>query len=302
MDKKKIPLNAYLIFAAAVLLFLYILSFINSPSKDKRKTVDTALINPKYKNEIDQIGITNKGQTLNFSKNKNFWVLENYNQDSLAKLPADSSKLENMINQFSSICKAVIISEKNNDLNNFGLDSEDLFTISFYSKGTICSEINFGTQDFSQSKRYVKSGNNDSVFEVEDIYSSFLSVSQIAWTDPLIISQQILGKINTEDVQRIVLDSKSYLPGNENFSDYVSKLLSLRHGGVVSKGSFDIDKLITNIKLELGNRNEIELKIFPSTIEGEYIVAITYYDFNSSSKYSFYENISSWTYSKLNKI
>ena len=68
MDKKKIPLNAYLIFACILLVILYSFSVFKKPEAEQRKALSTALVNPKYRDDISRISIFNGGKSLTLDK------------------------------------------------------------------------------------------------------------------------------------------------------------------------------------------------------------------------------------------
>ena len=95
MDKKKIPLNAYLIFDCILLVILYSFSVFKKPEAEQRKALSTALVNPKYRDDISRISIFNGGKSLTLDKSSGYWQLlddENeYNDENIN--PNDDEKL-----------------------------------------------------------------------------------------------------------------------------------------------------------------------------------------------------------------
>jgi len=295
MAKKKITLNAYLIIVLVFLVFTYCLSFTFKPEKENRKAVKTSLINPKYSEQINQIQISTNTSLLVLQKNNSWWEIANLENPQI-KLPADSSKINKMINELSGIISVYKSTEKS-ESDNYGFDANGI-NLSFSANGNICSELIFGKNDFTQTKRYVKSTANPVVYEMDDFVNSYLSASVQNWSEPYLISQQVLGTIKAQDIQRVVYNNSTFTSSDSSFTEYVSKILELRHGGI-NPDSFVNNEQTDFIKLELGNKNLISITVYSTAQESNFLLKVEYFANLKNSSEVYFENISSWTLSKL---
>ena len=323
MDKKKIPLNAYLIFACILLVILYSFSVFKKPEAEQRKALSTALVNPKYRDDISRISIFNGGKSLTLDKSLGYWQLLD-DENEYIKLAADSSLVNKMLEELTSVIDVYKVSDKGGKvLKDFGLESagQEAFIFDFYCAEEKAGEILFGKNDFSQTNRYVKSASSSTVYETKDFIQNYLSTSIQFWSEPFIISQNVCGAIKASDIQRVIINNKVYTPSSKDFSSYTSKLLELRHGGFyqTAAGSSAAGQLadgpsaagqfadgqssssqladgdvVEKIQLELGNKNQIDLYVYKTEVESEYFCKIIY-----NRKDFFYFNISAWTLGKL---
>lgn len=297
MDKKKNKINTYLIFGCILLVILYSFSFFKKPTVDTRKSLKTALVNPKYKTEIDCIVIKNNDDSITLKKNNSFWEISSL-ENPFIKLPADSQKINTFLEKLTSIIDVYKIADKKNNEENYNLD-KNAYDFNFYVQNELSGRILFGKQDFSQTKRYVTSESNKHIFEMEDNIQNFLSVKVNSWSEPFIISQQVLNSIKKDDVQRIIINnSEKYTKTSENWDEYVLKLLDLRQGGIVSE-EINFDSLEYQLKLELGNKNEITIYALKTQNKEEFVLKNVYFDFSTNTNFEYYSLISGWTFSKL---
>ena len=285
-NSAKISRNSkILIGLTAFLTILYFLSFTKScSSSDKREKVKTALVNQKYKDSISSFEFQDAGGSLTIVNKGSFWAICDTEGNSV--IPASSERIENLIENLITIRNLYKISDKINKNSTFGLTNGTEFHLRYYTDDNF-HELVFGNQDFSLSSRYIMTEKSTQVYEIDSSLDTYLSTSIQNWAEPFIISQQVLGKIKPEDIQRSPVSD-------------VQKLLDLRHGGLPDQ---EAENLLNQITLELGNKNEIELQIFQSSKENEYIVVTQYITqkgaqpfFTSKSK------ISSWTYNKIKEI
>ena len=286
-----------LIGLAAFLTFSYFLSFTKScSSQDKREKIRTALVNQKYRESISSFELVDAGASLTINKRGNFWAIRD--KEGKAIIPASSERLDSLTENLITVRNLYKISDKIGQNSTFGLTNGTEFHLRYYTENTF-HELVFGNQDFSLSSRYLMTEKSTQVYEIDSSLDSYLSTSIQNWAEPFIISQQVLGKINPEDIQRAqVIDYESnHL---SSISD-LQKLLDLRHGGIPDDQ--ELSSLLSLITLELGNKNEIELEIYESSKENEFIVLTNYKTqkeaqpvFTSKSK------ISSWTYNKIKEI
>lgn len=297
MDKKKNKFNTYLILGCVLLVILYSFSFFKKPTVDARKSLKTALVNPKYKTEIDKIVIKNDENSITLEKNNSFWEISS-SENPFIKLPADSQKINSFLEKLTSIIDVYKIADKKNNEENYNLD-KNAYDFNFYVKNELSGRILFGKQDFSQTKRYVTSESNKKIFEMEDTVQNYLSVKINSWNEPFIISQQVLNSIKKDDVQRIIVNnSEKYTKNSKNWEEYVLKLLDLRQGGIIFQ-EINFDLLEYQLKLELGNKNEITIFVYKTQNEQEFALKNIYFNSSTNTKSEYYSLISGWTFSKL---
>lgn len=297
MDKKKNKFNTYLILGCVLLVILYSFSFFKKPTVDSRKSLKTALVNPKYKTEIDKIVIKNDENSITLEKNNSFWEISS-SENPFIKLPADSQKINSFLEKLTSIIDVYKIADKKNNEENYNLD-KNAYDFNFYVKNELSGRILFGKQDFSQTKRYVTSESNKKIFEMEDTMQNYLSVKINSWSERFIISQQVLNSIKKDDIQRIIVNnSEKYTKNSKNWDEYVSKLLDLRQGGIISQ-EINFDLLEYQLKLELGNKNEITIFVYKTQNEQEFALKNVYFNSSTNTKSEYYSLISGWTFSKL---
>ena len=297
MDKKKNKFNTYLILGCVLLVILYSFSFFKKPTVDSRKSLKTALVNPKYKTEIDKIVIKNDENSITLEKNNSFWEISS-SENPFIKLPADSQKINSFLEKLTSIIDVYKIADKKNNEENYNLD-KNAYDFNFYVENELSGRILFGKQDFSQTKRYVTSESNKKIFEMEDTMQNYLSVKINSWSEPFIISQQVLNSIKKDDLQRIIVNnSEKYTKNSKNWDEYVSKLLDLRQGGIISQ-EINFDLLEYQLKLELGNKNEITIFVYKTQNEQEFALKNVYFNSSTNTKSEYYSLISGWTFSKL---
>ena len=296
--------NKLLIALAAFLAILYFLSFTKSCSSgDHREKIKSALVNQKYLNNITSFELTDASGSITIKKeNENFWSVSSSETPDIS-LAANPERITNLLNNLTTIRNLYKISDKITKNSTFGLTNGTEFHLRYSTKDSF-HELIFGNQDFSLSSRYLMTEKSTQVYEIDSSLDNFLTTSIQSWAEPYIISQTVFGKITPQDIQRTTVVNQNHL---STVSDS-QKLLDLRHGG-----SPDRETVLSilqnnqaperNITLELGNKKEIEIKIFATKNENEFILITEYQAqkgknplFTSTSK------ISSWTYNKIKEI
>ena len=293
--------NKLLIALTAFLSILYFISFTKScTSADRREKIKSALVNQKYVNDISNLELSDASGSITITKeNESFWTVSSSESPEIS-LPASTKRITNLLNNLTTIRNLYKISDKITQNSTFGLTSGTEFHLRYSTKESF-HELIFGNQDFSLSSRYMMTEKSTQVYEIDSSLDNFLTTSIQSWAEPFIISQTVFGKITTQDIQRATIVNQNHL---SSISDS-QKLLDLRHGGIPSQE--EVLAIIQNnqtpesaITLELGNKKEIELKIYPAKNENDFILITEYKPekgknplFTSSSK------ISSWTYNKI---
>ena len=294
---------------AGFLALSYFLSFTKScSSQDKRERVKTALVNQKYRDSISFITLQDAAGSLELNNSEGFWILKRLSDytssqfQEIPSIPLSPERMNNFLNELTSIRNLYKISDKINKNSSLGLTNGTEFHISYAlpdSNGDLNSfrELIFGNQDFSLSSRYMMTGESTQVYEIDDSMDTYLTSSIQSWSEPYIISRQILSR----DIQTI--NNKVNPEGNE-------KLLELRHGGLPELSELsELAKIIdqkaqTEVKIENGDKSKIILEIYQSPQdESSYIIKAQYFKPDADNAfYTSWLKISSWTYNKIKEI
>lgn len=315
-NKSNFTKNTKILIGLAVFLaIIYLLSFTKScTSKDSREKVKTSLINPKYKDSISNFELEDAAGSLTLTNKGSYWTVSKASNDK-ESLPASPERIQNLLKNLTSVRNLYKISDKITQNSAFGLTNGTEFHLRYNTEASF-HELIFGNQDFSLSSRYMMTEKNTQVYEIDSSLDTFLTSSIQNWAEPFIISQLVLGKITAEDVQRSQVETL-----NQNHLGSITdiqKLLDLRHGGMPDQEELqalyqpenqteyqpeNARLPLTLINLELGNKNEIEVQIYNSENENEFIVLTNYKTSKDSSPvYTSASKISSWTYNKIKEI
>lgn len=285
MEKNK-KINLILLIAILILSVLYFLSLLNiKNSGNKKKIVKTALINSKYESTINNFVLQKGEQRIYLTKQNDVWFTSTVNSNENL-IPADNEKIKLFIKDLIKVVNLYKISDNIPAKNEFGLFDEDTFVISYDN-----NQIFFGNYDFSKTSRYLMTGKNTKVYEINTNLDKYLSTSIQAWSDPYIISR-VLFPVEVKDIQTIL--------GQVRKDCDLQKLLELRHGGAAITPNAGEPEL--SFILITGDTSEIEIKIFPTASESEYNVELKYKTGQNSKTFECALKISLWTYNKIKNI
>ena len=301
----KLSKNFILGFINLFLLILFFVSF-NSrfTNKDTSEIIETELINEKNVNSITKIQFSQGNKKLFLIKNDDFWILKT-DENSKNAMPGDTVKIEKFITDFASLRDIKKLSNKISEKNNYGFDDINSFKIRYFIDDDNFSDLIFGGQDFSLSSRYLMVSNKATVFELDDSLDSYLDLSIQQWSEPTIISKNVLGNVDETDIQSITIteNGTNFIYTKNTTDDFftkANKLLELRHGGLGE--SVSSVNSVKDIKIEFGNKEWVTLSFYNSTEEKEYIIVSQYYIEAINKKYYYTSKISSWTYNRINEI
>lgn len=301
----KLSKNCILGFINLFFLILFFVSF-NSrfTNKDTSEIIKTELINEKNVNSITKIQFSQGNKKLFLIKNDDFWILKT-DENSKNAMPGDTVKIEKFITDFASLRNIKKLSNKISEKNNYGFDDINSFKIRYFIDDDNFSDLIFGGQDFSLSSRYLMVSNKATVFELDDSLDSYLDLSIQQWSEPTIISKNVLGNVDETDIQSITIteNGTNFIYTKNTTDDFftkANKLLELRHGGLGE--SVSSVNSVKDIKIEFGNKEWVTLSFYNSTEEKEYIIISQYYIEAINKKYYYTSKISSWTYNRINEI
>lgn len=302
--------NFHLAAIQLVLLALFLLSFTKSCSGNKRTVLKSALVNPKYRQEIKQFELLQNGAYLSFFKENGLWFVtnsDNYVAETSGKIPADSKTIENFLSELTKTRNLYKISDKISKNNTFGLTTPDAFCMNYHTQDYIY-QLFFGNLDFSKTLRYFMTGTNLSVYQIDSGIEPYLTVKPAFWADQHIISAELLPGLKPADIQRIVISEKVpevktviYTPESKEWNACTEALLELRHGGFPE--AFDPDSLqienwqeLYEIKIDTGNKSQIIISCFSNSEANELNVN---YLLSDEKTFSFNFKISRWTWNRL---
>ena len=134
-----------LYFTLILLVIFYLLSFLNFDEKKYNKYVETAFLNSKYLNTIDEITIKKNKDEFSLLKKNNVWIGKKYNNE----FPVEQKLVEKSLNNLIKIRKMYKISDNTNTYSSFNLDSSSCFEILCKNSDKICTQFYVGKSDFS---------------------------------------------------------------------------------------------------------------------------------------------------------
>lgn len=280
---------------AVILTVTYFLSFLRTTDKSKKNGVKSALVNEKYLPSISRFII--KGDNiLSIQNNGKFWTITENNSGN--SIPADEKIINNFLSELTTIRNMYKISDKNNSKSNFSLSDGSEITLRYYysDKAEDFYDIIFGGHDFSNNSRYIMSGKNTAVYEIDTNLDSYITTSVQFWSEPFIISSsaaELKNGIKETDVQAFFC--------NEGESpllkkDFPAKLLELRHGGIAENFEEAENKNILNFNIQLGNKKDIYFSVYETSNESYYNIKADY------GNYTAYYKISAWTYKSIREM
>lgn len=301
IDKKH--QNMILLITAIFLTLLYLMSFITSTAgKDSREKIKTSLINPKYKDSITSFELSDSSGNLELVNNGSFWTA--------GSLTASKERIQNFIENLTSIRNLYKISDKITENSSFGLNNGTEFHLRYYTDSGF-HELVFGNQDFALSSRYLMTEKSSQVYETDSSLDAYLTSSLQSWAEPYLISRT--ASVSRDIQSTTVIFSNPQENGGKKtaiISD-INKFLELRHGGGVDEAEYEVlknQKASMEIFIENGDKSSIKLEIYPSENQDiSYIVKAEYYKQQGISEskspyYTSYSKISSWTYNKIKEI
>lgn len=200
------------------------------------KEVQTALLNPKYVQDINTIRLTQNARELTLFKDDGFWFVRieqnalRNTPDSLSVFPADSRQVDTLIDAFRKVRKTYIISDKGGS-EAFFMHNEAVFTLDFAHtdankvdyfpvSGAAVNDKQFGEKVFSSLRIAVpkngtktlhiasasKAGTKRTrVYACEDDASVFLNYNPSFWADGKLIPDCLRGGKGENDVQKLIL-------------------------------------------------------------------------------------------------
>ena len=316
--KKKLIVSSIIII---ILTATYIASFFKTT--DKRKAINTTLLNPKYLPVINELDISQGQKALRIIKKNGIWFLEADAGD----IPVEEKRVDDFLKELSKQRTAYKITGKINGtggtekqkLDSYGLTDGSELVLRYYyeqtssgASGTQAETASFyvlifGNHDFSETSRFFMTGKTAIVYEIDSSLDKYLSTSPQIWYDPYIVSKSIQKKLTYKDIQRIKVDFEGktsiLTTKTQDFAEKTSKLLDLRHGGQIEYESLSSPQI--TLTLEKGDTSQIIISIYQTEKDSEYNVEIEHCGLGaekSDRTITVRTKISLWTYNKIKEI
>lgn len=241
MKKLDKLLTKILIFS--LILFLFSL-FFQKNRRNAPKSIESALLNPKYKNEVAQIEIQILSQNgvINLKKQGDFWLLVKNVGERKTEITtfADKKLVTSLIEKACEIRKLYQISDKESDFDQLKTSENAGSTVSFTGNNSkVYTKLYFGAVNPLINRTFVRSEGSKITYETENDLSQFLNSDLNYWSEGEILSGIISRGANLVEISfeeksvKSTLDEKS--PG---FATKSASLLSLRHGNIKGEEEF----------------------------------------------------------------
>lgn len=280
---------------AVILTVTYFLSFLRTTDMSKKNGVKRALVNEKYLPSISRF-IIKGDNVLSIQYNGTFWTITENNSGK--SIPADEKTINIFLTELTKVRNMYKISDKNNSKTNYSLSDGSEITLRYYysDKAEDFYDIIFGGHDFSNNSRYIMSGKNTAVYEIDTGLDTYITTSVQFWSEPFIISSlaaELKNGIKETDVQAFYCN-EGEAPLLKK--DFPAKLLELRHGGFAENFDEDENKNVLNCYIVLGNKKEIYFSVYETSSESYYNIKAEY------GNYTAYYKISAWTYKSIREM
>ena len=223
-------LRTLLYAASFVLLCTGIIGTAVKRSGKNLKEVQTALLNPKYVQDINTIRLRQNVRELTLFKDGGFWFVRIGQQalrntsDSASVFPADSRRVDDLIDAFRKVRKMYIISDRGGS-EAFFTHNDTVFTLDFAhntdaNKGEQDGKRSGGERVFSSLRIAVPKNGTKTlhiasaahagvkrtrVYACEDDASVFLNYNPSFWADGKLIPDCLRGGKGENDVQKLIL-------------------------------------------------------------------------------------------------
>lgn len=297
--------NLILVSIILILAVFYGLTFIVSGKKNKGEEIQSSLINKKFNGHIKEFELSSGDTVLYFVLNNGFWFCTDGTSDFI---PCENKKISAFFDELMKVRKMKKINNGGKSFASYGFSEEGQFKIKYETDENQFYEIYFGDKDFSGSARYVMSGKNLNVYEINTAFDPFLYTGSSHWSDPFILSRNFESDLSKIKIERILFTdyilNKSETISRSNNEENFYKLTEYRHGGALK--NLDVKgNLLSEMKIELGDTSLFNLSFYEiMDSENSFAVKVEYHfsENKNTPALSYSVKISKWTYNKLKEI
>ena len=283
--------NLVLTLILAILVIIFFVGINNLKYKDSsNKYVNSALLNPKYFNQIKVIQFDDD---LFVKKINDQWQVEFKEK----KYPADTNKIEDLLKTFT---KTIKMYKKSYTKNVLSMDNCILFYTSsdVFSESQSVSALKFGQADFTNSKIDITNLKTNVVYQTENYFSDYINPSV-----EFFIRKDFIPESMTKDsskIQEILIkdfvQNKNLVlqKSNKNHQDLfykkLNQILLLRSDDLQINLTDKISKLnpVVKVQLELGNNTTSGFSVYQ--LDNKYYV---------QTQDNLVFGISDWTFNRI---
>lgn len=234
-------LNKKLIILTSISFFIFLFSiFFSKSEKSSPKSLQTALLNPNYKESVSKITISSKNNSIYLEKKSDFWFANN-------SVLVDSKLVETLISNSFKIRDVFKISENESDFEKLELSNLNSVFIEFSDNEKSFSKIYFGISDSLSNRIAFRTEQKTEAYETENNFSQFLTFDLNYWSAGEIfyeIKNPQTIKLTLFNEDNSIQKSKSFNSSDENFSSISHDILSIRHGSIsLNENKIDLKKI-----------------------------------------------------------
>ena len=283
--------NLILSLILAILVIIFFVGINNLKYKDSsNKYVNSALLNPKYFNQIKVIQFDDD---LFVKKINDQWQVE-FNGK---KYPADTNKIEDLLKTFT---KTIKMYKKSYNKGVLSMNDCILFytSLDIFSKTQSVSALKFGQADFTNSKIDITNLKTNVVYQTENYFSDYINPSVEFFVRKDFIPENVTkdsSKIQEILIKDFVQNKNLVLQkSNKNQEDLfykkLNQILLLRSDDLQINLTDEISKLnpVVKVQLELGNNTTSGFSVYQ--LENKYYVL---------TQDNLVFGISDWTFNRI---
>lgn len=294
--------------------------FMFNAGKTNMSSVKSALLNPKYASEVNQINITfpadYDNSQLIFKQKKsssgnNTWICTR--NDGLS-FPVNGKLIDQLIEKASLTRSMAVVSDSYSAWQSLGLTDDTAINMSFENDfsegGQLFSSLYFGYENADSTMIYVRNDRKSTTWRIQDDISSYLSDSVSFWADQHLLptdsskeadDTRTLITVETADGIKTLYNSFS---DSSLFDDTIHALLSLRSSEILSVEEFrsEAPQAVPVMKISLSGSTESDsygFTVYEAVFEDGVEYFARNYGILSEADSTYLLQISDWTYSKL---
>ncbi len=301
--KNKEKNHSAVIYILLLCLIFAITAFSGTVALQDDKNVqihETVLLNPKYDSLVNVVRVYNQntGDAIEFKKTPNGFV----GHSSEIAFPVNSTKILELIKLSSTPIDAQLISSEAKNLIDYDVaeSSQNAINVSFLGleQGSVVeySSLIFGTSDFTATRRYVRSTQNNNIYVITDDFYSFLFTHISAWIDPKIVPEILLTNRESSNIEALSLeihDLETILYSVDSFYESaIHTLLSLQSSVVVDAKQYNNKTIDATVRIFPQSGDTIILNMYKKSDTSYVIVPYT-------SQLLYALEISAYTYERI---
>lgn len=283
--------NLILSLILAILVIIFFVGINNLKYKDSsNKYVNSALLNPKYFNQIKVIQFNDD---LFVKKINDQWQVEFDGK----KYPADTNKIEDLLKTFT---KTIKMYKKSYTKDVLSINNCILFytSLDIFSESQSVSALKFGQADFTNSKIDIINLKNNQIYQTENYFSDYINPSVEFFIRKDFIPESVSK--DSSKIQEIIIQDfaqnkifvlqKSNKNELESFYKKLNQILLLRSDDLQINLIDEISKLnpVVKVQLELGNNTTAGFSVYK--FDNKYFVL---------TQDNLIFGISDWTYNRI---